>query len=276
MVAPPTSTTTRSPTSLGEPLGGDEHRPRRRQDLAVHDLPDALHAGRVRDVLLERIVDDVPGRDDVELVHRRIDVVGELDPEAGPLQQLLRVAADHGVAGVHDDGPRLELGQLPGVEEDGVAVAALHPAGQQDQIGLHRVDLAQVMGAQAAGGLVLDHGAGPQRGLPRGHRRHPLREAVDGHAQAAGGRAGRQRQLGQDRASHGRLQLRPGGVDADGDVAVVHRRGGDALPDQAGRRLRVARQPGERRDDRRGRADLGDERVDGQPLHVTSRVRAWP
>ena len=109
VVAPPTSTTTRSPTVLGEPLGGDEHRARRRQDRAVHDLADALHARRVRDVLLEGVVDDGAGRHDVELVHGRIHVVGELDPEAGPLQQLLRVAADDGVAGVHDDRPRLEL-----------------------------------------------------------------------------------------------------------------------------------------------------------------------
>ncbi len=92
---------------LGEPLGGDEHRAGRRQDLAVDDLADALHARRVRDVLLEGVVDDGAGRHDVELVDARIDVVGELDLEAGPLQQLLRVAADDGVAGVHDDRARL-------------------------------------------------------------------------------------------------------------------------------------------------------------------------
>ena len=68
MVAPPTSTTTRSPTRLGEHLGGDEHRAGGGQDVAGHELADALHARRVRDVLLERVVDDRAGRHDVELV----------------------------------------------------------------------------------------------------------------------------------------------------------------------------------------------------------------
>ena len=68
------------PDLLGEPLGGDQHRARRRQDAAVDDLADALHAGGVRDVLLEGVVDHRARRHDVELVDARVDVVGELAP----------------------------------------------------------------------------------------------------------------------------------------------------------------------------------------------------
>ena len=54
-----------------------QHGAGRRQDAAVHDLADALHAGRVGDVLLEGVVDDGARRQDVELVDARIDVAGE-------------------------------------------------------------------------------------------------------------------------------------------------------------------------------------------------------
>ena len=274
MVAPPTSTTTRSPTRVGEPLGGDEHGARRGQDAAVHDLADALHAGSVRDVLLEGVVDGGARRQDVELVDARVDVVGEPHAETGAFEQLLGVVADHGVAAVHDDGPRGQLAQAPGVGQHRVVVAALHPAGEEDQVGARRLDAAQVVVAQAAGGLVLDDAAGPQSGLARRHGRHALREAVHGHAQAAGGGARGQREGGRERPG-ALLERRSRLVHADGHVAVGDRGGGDALPHEAGRRRRVVAQPVEGRDDGGRRAYLRHQGVDrARRRHVTSRARA--
>ncbi len=59
---------------LGEQLGGDEDGARGGQDAPAHELADALHAGRVRDVLLEGVVDHGAGGHDVELVDAGVDV----------------------------------------------------------------------------------------------------------------------------------------------------------------------------------------------------------
>ena len=83
---------------LGEPLGGDEDGARRGQDAAGHELADALHARRVRDVLLEGVVDDGARRHDVELVDRRIDVAGDRTRKPAPSSSSCGVVADHGVA----------------------------------------------------------------------------------------------------------------------------------------------------------------------------------
>ncbi len=100
VVAPPTSITTRSPSACGEQLGGDQHRTRRGQDRAAHELADPLHARRVRDVLLERVVDGVTGRDDVELVHARIDVARDADAEVSRLKRGAGLIGGRRVAGV--------------------------------------------------------------------------------------------------------------------------------------------------------------------------------
>ena len=54
--------------------------------------------GRVRDVLLEGVVDDGARGHDVELVDRWVDVARDAHAEAGGLEQLLRVGADDRVA----------------------------------------------------------------------------------------------------------------------------------------------------------------------------------
>ena len=190
VVAPPTSTTTRSPSVVGQPLGGEQHGARRGQDAAVHDLADALHAGRVDDVLLEGVVDDGARRHDVELVDCRVDVAGEPHPKAGPLEQL---------AGVARRRPSCRRRRRSAAARARASRSALNstvsqsppstPPASRMRLGRDLLDRAQVVVAQQAGGLVLDDGAGPERGLARRHGRHALREAVDGHAQAAGGRA---------------------------------------------------------------------------------------
>ena len=108
VVAPPTSTTTRSPTRLGEQLGGDEHRAGRRAGcVPVTNCADALHARRVRDVLLERVVDDgrAPARCRARRRRgRRCAVTRTRKPAAS--SSSWRLGADHRVAAVDDDRPR--------------------------------------------------------------------------------------------------------------------------------------------------------------------------
>ena len=120
----------------------------------------------------------------------------------------------------------------------------------------------QVVAAQAAGGLILHHAAGSQRSLAGGHRRHPRREPVHGHAQAAGGRAG-----GQERTRERPglcLQARSRRVHAYGDVAGATDAGRRPAPE--GRAS--PRRPGglgeavEGADDGGGGADLGDQHID--------------
>ena len=53
---------------VGQPLGGQQDGARRGQDVAVHDLADTLHAGRMGDVLFEGVVNDGARRHYVELV----------------------------------------------------------------------------------------------------------------------------------------------------------------------------------------------------------------
>ncbi len=154
---------------------------------AADDLADALHAGRVDDVLLEGVVDDRAGRHDVELVDRRIDVAGDAHPKAGLLEQLAGIVADDRVAAVHDDRPQRELAEPAGVGQHRLAVAALDTAGQQDEARARLLDVAQIVVAQQPGRLVGDDRTRPQRGFAGGHGRHALGEAVDGHAQATGG-----------------------------------------------------------------------------------------
>jgi len=161
-------------------------------------------------VVLEGVVDDGPRRKHVKLVDARIDVRGDAHFVARFAKKLAglvadgRVAAidDHGLLAGGDDavldrgvlvhaagrrrGGEIELRQHARVVQHRLDVAALDAAGQHDDVGARRGDALQVVAAQLAGGLVLHHTAGAQRRLTRRHRRHLRRQAMHGHAQAAG------------------------------------------------------------------------------------------
>ncbi len=233
VVAPPTSTTTRSTDRCREQLGGYEHGAGGGQDEPGRYLGDVLHPRGARDVLLERVVDDRARRQDVELVHRRVDVARHTDAEACLFEQLAGFVAHERVAAVDDDGAHPQLAQATRVGENGVVVAALHASREQDQARPHFVDARQVTVAQRSGGLVLDHAARAQGRLARRHRGHAFGQAVHRHAQAARRRARGQGDPGLE-GSQKLLELGAGLGDAHGDVALVHRGHGERLPHEPG------------------------------------------
>ena len=173
VVAPPTSMTTRSPTSSASSSAAISTAPGVGRIAPVTTSPMRSMPGRVGDVLLERVVDHGARRHDVELVDAGVDVAGE------PHAEARRARAARAPRRRPPSCRRTRRSAAPRARARRPALSSTvsqsppsTPPASRIRFGAICVDRAQVGVAQSAGGLVLDDAAGAERRLARGHRGH--------------------------------------------------------------------------------------------------------
>ena len=139
------------------------------------------------DALDEDLADGVAGGLDVEGAEFGHHVFGDRDRFAGGLQQTRRLVGRFAVAGDDDRAGDGGGGQLFGVFQDYVGIAAVGAAGQQDDIGGQGLDLGDIALGQAMGKGPRQLGPGAQGGLLGGFGGQFLDQADGDHAEPPGG-----------------------------------------------------------------------------------------